>query len=125
MHCKFPYFEDRPHIPIILKYQENRVRFLPLLDTGADCSVFYGSDAQRLGLNWNEGKNMEMNSVNGEDFQAKRFLLDMEIEGKKFKVRMCFVQEPFASMPLLGRLDVFENFQILISERDKFVELQD
>lgn len=124
MHCKFPYFEDRPHIPIILEYNGNRVRFLPLLDSGADDCIFYRKDAQRLGLNWEEGKDIEMNSADGENFLVRQFLLTMEIEGEKIKVKISFAHKPYASMPLLGRRDVFKHFQIIISEREKWVELK-
>lgn len=125
MQCKFPYFEDRPHIPITLEYKGKRAKFLPLLDTGADFCVFYKSDAIRLGLNWNFGKNIILNNADNSDFHAKQFELLMEIEEKRFPVKVNFIDNKPFSMPLLGRDGVFERFIITINEKNKFVELSE
>lgn len=124
MHCKFPYFEDRPHIPITLEYQGKRLKFLPLLDSGADYSVFYKSDAYRLGLDWGQGESLEFNNADGTLFKAKQFLLTMEIEGQSFKAKVCFVENTASSMPLIGRVGVFERFYITLCEKEKYVEIQ-
>lgn len=68
MHYEFPYFEGRPHIPIILHYKNNSVRFLPLLDTGADYSVFYKADAVRLGIDLNKGKEISLCYFRAQNF---------------------------------------------------------
>ena len=124
MRCKFPYFEDRPHIPIVLEHENKRARFLPLLDSGADFSVFYRSDAYRLGLNWESGKDVTLNNADNSDFCAKQFDLLMDIEGMQFPVKICFIDNKHSSMPLLGRLGVFDRFVITIVEEKKFVELK-
>ena len=124
MRCKFPYFEDRPHIPIVLEYNGKRARFLPLLDTGADFSIFYKSDAIRIGLIWDAGENTKLCNADGTYFKAKQFKLDLEIEGFKFKANICFVDNKKSSMPLLGRANIFKKFKITILEEEKIVELE-
>jgi|SaaInlStandDraft_7_1057024.scaffolds.fasta_scaffold60028_2 predicted aspartyl protease len=125
MQCKFPYFEDRPHIPITLEYHGKRVKFLPLLDSGADYSVFYKSDAHRLGLDWNQGISLDFHNADGTLFKAKQFLLTMEVERVPFKTKVCFVESTASSMPLLGRVGVFERFYITLCEKEKYVEVKD
>lgn len=125
MSYKFPYFEDRPHIPITLVYKKTRRRFLPLLDSGADFSVFHKADAMRLGLNWKEGKAIELENADGTSFKAKEFKLQLEIERLKFKVSVCFVDKPGTTMPLLGRKDIFKHFKITINESQKEVTLRE
>ncbi len=124
MHCKFSYFEDRPHIPIKIEYGDKLTRFLPLLDSGADFSVFHRTDALRIGLNWKKGRKIEFENADGSSFMARQFNLNLDIEGYKFKARVCFVDGRKASMPLLGRQDVFKHFKILIDEKEKQVELK-
>ena len=70
MRYKFPYFEDRPHIPVALEAKGKRARFLPLLDSGADFSIFYKSDAYRLGLDWETGKDIVLNNADNSNFHA-------------------------------------------------------
>lgn len=123
MHYKFPYFEDRPHLPIALEYKGQRVRFLPLLDSGADFSVFYKSDALRLGLNWNEGKIVLLNNADGSPFEAREFLLQLSIEDTTFPAIICFIDNTKSHMPLLGRTDIFEKFIICIYEKERYIEL--
>ena len=124
MHYRFPYFEDRPHLPIVLEYGCNRARFLPLLDTGADFTVLYRSDALRLGLNWDEGKDTTFHNADGSVFIAKEFTLKMEIEGFSFPATICFAENTKSAMPLLGRKGVLENFLVTLNEREQYVEIE-
>lgn len=77
MSYKFPYFEGRPHVPVALEYQGSKARFLPLLDTGADFSIFYKSDAVRIGLDWDKGKEVTLLNADGSEFNAKEFSLEV------------------------------------------------
>ncbi len=124
MPYRFPYFEDRPHLPIALEFKGKRARFLPLLDSGADYSVFYESDAIRLGLNWEEGENTTFCNADGSFFEAKKFNLTIEIEGISFKADICFAKNTKSAMPLLGRRGIFEKLFITICEKEKYVEVR-
>ena len=124
MHYKFPYFEDRPHIPVALEFGGKKARFLPLLDSGADFSIFYKSDAVRLGLKWNDGKKVELSNADGSTFKAREFNIKVGIENKNFKAKICFINNKKHSIPLLGRKDIFKHFKITINEKEKCVGLQ-
>lgn len=124
MYCKFPYFEGRPHIPIALENSGKRIRFLPLLDSGADFSIFYKSDALRLGLNWSEGRKVHLSNADGSGFLAYEFKLIIDIEGQKLPVKLCFIDCNESPMPLLGRSNIFDQFKILINERENLIEFQ-
>lgn len=123
MRCKFPYFEDRPHIPIKIVYKRKTTRFLPLLDSGADFSVFHKTDALRIGVDWEKGEVIELENADGSSFKARQFRLNLEIEGYKFKARICFVDSKKVSMPLLGRRDIFKHFTISIRDSEKMVSV--
>lgn len=124
MYSKLPYFEDHPHIPIKLKHKTKKTRFLPLLDTGADFSVFYKTDAIRIGLDWEGGKKIQLENADGSSFEVKQFELEVDIEGFTFPARICFAENNNSDIPLLGRADIFKHFRITVDEREKQVEMQ-
>lgn len=124
MYCKFPYFKGRPHIPLTIESTHERKRFLPVLDSGADFSVFYKSDALRLGLNWEEGESIQLLNADETVFWAKQFLLTVNIEGHQIPTKISFVDSNKTGTPLLGRHNVFKQFKILINEKEEFVEFQ-
>ncbi len=124
MFCRFPYFKERPHIPITIDSVVGRKRFLPLLDSGADFCVFYKTDAFRLGLDWREGKAMKLSNADGTDFSAREFILDLTVEDHVLKTRICFIDSNRIGTPLLGHLNIFEKFKILVNEKEKYVEFK-
>ena len=124
MFCKFPYFKGRPHIPISIESKSGRKRFLPLLDSGADFSVFYKADAIRLGLNWSEGKEIRLLNADGSDFNAREFKLNLKIEDQALKAKICFIDTQKVGTPLLGRQNIFDEFKILLNERENTITFQ-
>lgn len=124
MFCRFPYFKERPHIPITIKSTLGRKRFLPLLDSGADFCVFYKIDALRLGLEWSKGRPLKLSNADGTDFSAREFVLDIGIEDHELKAKVCFIDSNRIGTPLLGRQNIFDQFKILINEKENFVEFQ-
>ena len=124
MSYHFPYFEDRPHVPITVIGPERRVRYIPLLDSGADYTTLSKKEAILLGLDWNQGEVISLANADGTGFDAKIFRLLLEIEGVTLFVRICFVDSNHCPMPLLGRFDVFRYFKIIIDESAHMVELR-
>ena len=116
MQCTFPYFENRPHVPIHLEYKGRKVRFLPLLDSGADFSIFYQQHALELDLNWNEGEKVKLINADGSEFVARQFMLPISLEDVGFIARICFVKHVFKFIPTIGRRDIFHQFRITIDE---------
>lgn len=124
MLYRFPYFEDRPHIPITLIGPEKSIRYLPLLDSGADFTTLSRNDALFLGLKWDLGESVEFSNADGSTFDARLFKLPLIIEGLEMRVRVCFLDRRHSTMPLLGRSDVFRHFEIMIDEASQMVELR-
>ena len=120
----FPYYEDRPHIPLILEHKGKGVRFLPLLDSGADFSIFPKLDAYRLNLDWDKGEKRSLVNSDGSSFEARQFSLNTDVEGTQFKMRICFLDGKQCPIPVLGRTDFFRHFRITIDEAAKMVELK-
>jgi hypothetical protein len=121
---RFPYYKGRPHIPLVLEYGNRQERSLPLLDTGADFSIFHRSVSDSLGLDPAQGTLRQFNNADGSIFEVCEFRLSVEIAGARFPARICFAdQSALAEFPLLGRLDIFEKFRVTVCEQDQYVEL--
>lgn len=121
---RFPYYKGRPHIPLILEYGSNRERALPLLDSGADFSIFHRSVLDSLGLDWHQGLERRFDNADGSSFIVREFRLSVDVEGVRFPARICFADDSSLSeRPLLGRADFFEHFRITVCEREQFAEL--
>lgn len=122
---KYPYFQGRPHLPLILEYGNNHERFLPLLDSGADVSIFHRSALSILGLDWDQGVPRNYDNADGSSFIAREFILSVEIGGIRFPARISFAEDPsLRERPLLGRTDIFDKFRIVFCEREQYVELK-
>jgi hypothetical protein len=120
----FAYHKGRPHVPVFLIFATERRPFLPLLDSAADYSLFHEADAALLGLDWSKGRAQTLSGANGASFQAREFLVTMEIAGHRFPVRVSFAAGiPLEEHRLLGRRGVFEHFAITIREREGIVDL--
>lgn len=124
MRYEFPYFRERPHVPITIIVKGKQKRFLPLPDTGADCSVFRKIDAIQLGLNWQKGAKHTFENSDGSSFTVRKFRVQIKIENKKFPATICFTEKNTSAMPLLGRQDVFKHFKITIDEKNQEVILK-
>ncbi|HKH46224.1 MAG TPA: aspartyl protease family protein [Thermoanaerobaculia bacterium] len=122
---KFPYFQGRPHLPLILEYGDRQERFLPLLDSGADFSIFHRSALAILGLDWEQGAPRNYDNADGTSFIAREFILSVEIGGIRFPARISFADDPSLRVrPLLGRTDIFDKFRIIFCEQEQYVELK-
>jgi hypothetical protein len=109
---------------MILHGPMKRIRYIPLLDSGADYTTLTRNDALFLGLQWDEGESIEFSNSDGSSFNAKIFRLDLEIEQMIFSARICFIDSNVSAMPLLGRRDIFRRFKIIIDEAVKTVGLE-
>jgi len=122
---RFPYYKGRPHIPLILEYGNREHHILPLLDSGADSSIFHRQTLTILGLDWAQGKKKILDNADGSIFEAREFRLSVNLNGLRFPARICFADHPALSeFPLLGRMDIFDKFLITICERDQYIDLK-
>jgi len=86
--------------------------FYPEVDSGAIISVFNESDCELLGLGLKDGKYFEISGVLGGKTPAYIHEVDVKIGMNTIKSKVAFT-EGKSHKQLLGRIDVFNNFQIL------------
>lgn len=86
--------------------------FYPEVDSGAIISVFNESDCDLLGLRLEDGQYFEISGVLGGRTPAYIHEVDMRIGRNIIKSKVAFTKGK-SHKQLLGRLGVFNNFQIL------------
>ncbi len=119
----YAYDKNRPYVPVILWHGDRKVRSLPLLDSGADLSIFHKADAIALGLDWNSGKEINAENPDGSLFRTREFQIELEVADVRFPARALFADSASDSR-LLGRGDVFRHFRITIDEKALRVDFE-
>lgn len=119
----YAYDKNRPYVPVILWNGYRKVRSSPLLDSGADLSIFHKADAIALGLDWTSGKETTAENPDGSLFRTREFRIELEVADVRFPARVLFADSA-SDGRLLGRADVFQHFRITIDERALRVDFE-
>lgn len=108
-----------PLIPVVL-FKKDEVPLQPLLavvDSGASISLFDAQIADVLGINLTEGKKEELQGIVGA-VTVYIHKVHCSIKWYSFPCRIAFTRN-FGELQILGRLDFFERFTVLLDEIDQ------
>lgn len=100
----------------ILGRRETGIRAIFHIDSGATTSVLPEGDAEVLGINIKDGKEMTVRGISGEIFRGYRHLIDIQFSQLKIKIPVIFIKDIFVPR-ILGREGVFPRFGILFDEQ--------
>jgi predicted aspartyl protease len=91
------------------------------IDTGADYTLISRADAMYLGIEYSRIRQKEINAevANCTPMRTKLVRLSMEIGGRNFLVPVLVASGQVGC--LLGRIGVFEHFDVLFREREQEV----
>ncbi len=117
---EFAYEQNRPYVPVKLRYGYQETIISALLDTGADVSLFNRADLVLLGLKWEDGIERSAENPDGSLFRSREFTIEVEIADQRFPARIQFA-DTSSEVRLLGRADVFRHFRITIDEAEQLV----
>jgi hypothetical protein len=110
----------RPIADILIQSKSGKwIKFRPFIDSGADISIIPHSVGQYLGFEM-EDKIVEFGGVAGKHLpviikKMKMMIGDIELEPR---VGWALIEE---APPLLGRLDIFDKFNITFKEKEEFI----
>jgi hypothetical protein len=89
------------------------IEFYPLVDTGAIVSIFNKTDCDVLGYELECGTRCEIKSASGHPLLCYVHSVNMKIgEGDPINVRIAFSTSDNMGKGYLGRVDVFDNFEV-------------
>jgi len=136
-YCKFPSLPNdafperehvrRPVIPIELRYNEKIVKYLALIDSGADFCIFHAEIGEYLGINIRDGKRLEFFGVIGDKKEAFFHEVSITVGGNERKSYCGFSYEfDVNKMPygILGQKGFFDLFKVSMDYGKEQIELK-
>lgn len=113
----------RPIIPVSLIYNDRRLRFEALIDSGADYTIFPGGLGRMLGLNVESGKKDSIVGVSGDTITIYFHKITIEVGGLPFKIFAGFADGMNQSHGILGQSGFFDNLKVEFDLTEKEVKL--
>ncbi len=103
----------RPVIPIQLIRGEKRVRYLTIIDSGADLCIFHAEIGELLGITVESGKLLQFSGISSQQLTAYFHGVKIEVGGYEFDCYAGFSRD-LGNLPygLLGQLGFFNLFDI-------------
>ena len=124
---EFRYFTLRgrhyPFMPIRLHYQDRNVKTYALVDSGSTISVFRNEIAEDLTIIIQNGKEQMLQSASGL-IKVYVHTLTVDIDGKRFEMKIGFSNELVSSFNILGRDGFFDRFRIVFDETHRKISLE-
>lgn len=124
-----------PLIPIGVRYRDKTLRYVALLDSGAEMSMFHGQLAEALGLNLAHGTQRIFYGVGHGETVGYLHSVDLEIGGLWVTCPVAFCPDlarPDPTQPdqvqglpygILGQVGFFDRFRVVFDRRVQQVEL--
>lgn len=116
---------SRPVVPIALINGSQRVRYLALIDSGADYCIFHAEIGEQIGLVIESGKRLPFFGSSGQEQSAFFHEIKLEIGGHEVTCFAGFSHE-LQSLPygILGQVGFFDSFKITFDHTRERIELQ-
>jgi len=115
----------RPVIPIQLIRGGKRVRYLAIIDSGADLCIFHAEIGELLGITVESGKLLQFSGISSQQLAAYFHDIKIEVGGYEFDCYVGFSRD-LENLPygLLGQLGFFNLFDILFDYGRERIELK-
>lgn len=115
----------RPVIPIRLIRGEKAVRYLTIIDSGADLCIFHAEIGELIGIAVESGKLLQFSGISGQQLTAYFHNIKVEVGGYEFDCYAGFSRD-LGNLPygLLGQLGFFNLFDVLFDYNKERIELK-
>jgi predicted aspartyl protease len=125
LSIEFPYEKKRtyigevvvPKVTVEIFTKDGYRKFKFLIDTGADCMMLPRYAAKYIGIDLKSLEKKRSKGIEGHGINVYIGKIKVRIGGEEFKAR-CLFSERDDTPFLLGRLDIFDRFDIIF-EKDK------
>jgi len=115
----------RPVIPIRLIRGEKEVRYLAIIDSGADLCIFHAEIGELIGIAVESRKLLQFSGISGQQLAAYFHNIKVEVGGYEFDCYAGFSRD-LRNLPygLLGQLGFFNLFDVLFDYNKERIELK-
>lgn len=125
---KYPYIKFRgkyaPIVPIKFKIKDKDewINLEAYVDSGAGYSVFHSYVAEIVGLKLENGKEDYVTVGDGSQIKIYLHKVTISISDEVFESIIAFSRHLGIGFNVIGRLDIFDRFNICFDEKEKVVE---
>jgi len=114
----------RPVIPIRLIKGEKGVRYLAIIDSGADLCIFHAEIGELIGIAVESGKLLQFSGIASQQLTAYFHDIKIEVGGYEFDCYAGFSRD-LGNLPygLLGQVGFFNLFNIVFDYNKERIEL--
>jgi len=118
----------RPVIPIEVKYKGKSIKYLAIIDSGADFCIFHAQIGEAIGIDITKGKRLDFYGIVGDKEEAF-FHEDIIVNiGGHDKKCYCGFSQNFdkSKMPygILGQKGFFDSFKVSMDYEKEQIELK-
>lgn len=113
-----------PLVSVRLACNRKKQKVWAVIDSGADFCVFSYDIAALLDIDLRKGKSFSLTGFVGGDTLVWLHQVNLEIEGlPSININVVFTDSGMPSMPLLGQVGFFDNFQIRFQRYKDLIEI--
>lgn len=112
----------RPIISVSLKHKQRAIHYEALIDSGADFCIFPIEIGQRLGLNFENAKNIYFSGATGEPILGLVGRIFLQIGEITFNTKVVFA-DLYGKVALLGQYGFFDLCKIKFDFDNKEIEI--
>ena len=113
----------RPVAEVIFINGNKEVRDFPYVDSGADITLIPRSVGELLGFEVGSEEINEMGGIGGSKVPTILKTLKMRIGEFEFPIKIAWALVEYVP-PLLGRVDVFDKFEVRFRQKEKITEFE-
>lgn len=113
----------RPIIPISIQYQDKKVRYEALIDSGADFSILPLDLAKVLGIDSENSKEILFTGIDGDLVRGKIVEVNLIISDFGYKTKIVFA-EIHGTSGILGQLGFFDKFIVKFDLQKEDLEIK-
>lgn len=120
-------FIKRPVIPVEVKYNGNSIKYLALIDSGADFCIFHAQIGEAVGIDIKKGKMLEFYGIVGDKKEAFFHNISISVGGIEKECYCGFSYEfDETKMPygVLGQKGFFNLFKVLMDYEKEQIEIK-
>lgn len=110
-----------PMVTVGIKIGDRWQKMDLYVDSGAALSVLRASVAEDLGFEWQKGRHAYIQVGDGSYLPVFLHKLPLQIGPHRLETTIAFSERLGVRFHLLGRLDIFDKFNISFREREKIV----
>lgn len=117
-------FISRPIIPVSIHYEEKKIHYEALIDSGADFTILPMGLAEILNINASNFKKILFTGVDGGILKGIIAKVGMEIGGATYQTSIVFA-EISGTIGILGQIGFFDKFIVKFDLKKEGIELRE